>query len=184
MYETEVTIRGRVVKDPELRHVGGGVPVASFRLVSQERRPDPAQPGRWTEGVPCFYSVSAWRALGVNVAASLHKGEPVVVVGRQRIVSFDRKDGSVGMDVQVDASVIGHDLQLGLSHYAKPQRDAHLRSEDRMNQLEQFADPGGALGEVPLGNPMTDDYIMSDDDSRGELAVDGGPLMTVESPAA
>ena len=52
MYETEVTVRGRLAKDPELRHVGGGTPVASFRLVSQVRRPDPQNPGRWIESEP------------------------------------------------------------------------------------------------------------------------------------
>ncbi len=185
MYETEVTVRGRLAKDPELRHVGGGTPVASFRLVSQVRRPDPQNPGRWIESEPCYYSVSAWRALGVNVAASLHKGEPVVVLGRQRIVTFDRRDGGVGMDVQIDASVVGHDLQLGVATYAKAHRDGHLRAEDRMNQLTEFADPGGAQGEVAIGDPSTDEYHLAADEPPGEDQFsDNGPLVPMQSPAA
>lgn len=185
MFETEVRVRGRLTADPTLRFTTAGVPVATMRLATSERRPDPAQPGSWLEGPASFYTVSVWRAMGHNAATSFRKGEPVFVLGRQRVVSFERKDGTTGTDVQIDAQVIGHDLLLGTSTYAKVRRDVAGVSADRLNEIPDFADP--SLGDGPQADPQTAPYELTGHNGlgggEGHSSLNG-PLVAVDVPAA
>jgi single-strand DNA-binding protein len=175
MNETHVTIQGRLVADPELKATRAGVPFASFRIASTVRRPVPGQPGSFEDGATSFYSVTAFRALGLNVARSLHKGEPVTVHGRQRVNQWSRADGAHGTTVEIDARSVGHDLCFGTSAFAKVVR-AQSDPSDRMSDpvvqatLERQAAESerpfaAAFGGRPgtggsFGDPLTDPYVV------------------------
>ena len=116
MNETYVTIRGRLTADPTPRTTRTGTPMTSFRLATSARR---QVDGQWTDTEPSFYDVVAYRSLAGNVAASLRKGHPVVVHGRQRITSWQREDGSTGWNVQVEAEGLGHDLYFGSAAFTR-----------------------------------------------------------------
>lgn len=127
MYETYVTISGRLVADPEKRTTKAGQVFTTFRLATSERRR--TREGTFEDGPTSFYNVACYRALGVNVCESLHKGEPVVVTGRQRVRQYQRADESYGTSVEVEAMHVGHDLLWGQTQLTRPGRD---ESEDRM----------------------------------------------------
>ncbi|MGH3490232.1 MAG: single-stranded DNA-binding protein [Actinopolymorphaceae bacterium] len=77
---------------------------------------------------PCEFGTQAvtvvcWRALAENVAASLHKGEPVVATGRLRVEPWEKDDGRTGTSVEVEAQVVGHDLSRGTSAFRRTRRE-------------------------------------------------------------
>ena len=103
-----VTIRGFAATRPELRALPSGVPVASFRVASTPRWFDAAS-GTWQQGRTNWYTVTAFRRLAKNIAASIDKGHPVLLTGRLQIKQFTHKDGSSGSSAEIDAQSIGVD---------------------------------------------------------------------------
>ena len=70
MYETNVTVVGRLATDVDWSRFGDGPVVANFRVASTERRYDRAT-GGWVDGEKLFLDVRCWRRLAENAAASL-----------------------------------------------------------------------------------------------------------------
>lgn len=87
MYNRIILI-GRLTRDPELRYVPSGAPVASFTLAVD--RPFKDQQGnRETD----FIDVVAWRKLAEQVSQYMTKGRMVAVEGRLQIRSYETQDG-------------------------------------------------------------------------------------------
>ncbi|MGL4177362.1 MAG: single-stranded DNA-binding protein [Dermatophilaceae bacterium] len=150
MNDTWVTIRGRMTADPTIRTTGDGVPVASFSIATNPRKQVSGRPGVYEDGPTSFYRVSAWRSLGVNAAASLRKGEPVTVYGRQVVRDYPRGDGTTGTRVELDADAIGHDLKWGTTRYTKNGAGSAGR--------DTAAEPTGQQWE--LSDPDRVDYVV------------------------
>lgn len=128
MSDTHVSITGFVATDVKFIRSERGTPLASFRLGSTPRRFDRTQ-GTWVDGRTTFVTVLCWRSLAENVASSVHKGEPVVVLGRLRVESWER-DGRSGISAEVEAQSVGHDQARGTSMFRKARRDAPERATD------------------------------------------------------
>ncbi|MET9955646.1 single-stranded DNA-binding protein [Streptomyces sp. NPDC006339] len=119
MNETMVTLVGNVATNVEYREtVTGGV--ARFRFAVTARRWD-RERAVWTDGATSFYTVSAWRSLGANLAASVSVGEPLVVHGRLK-VREEEHDGRWKTFVDVDALAVGHDLTRGTAAFRRAVR--------------------------------------------------------------
>ena len=78
MFETPITVVGRLVSDPTRRSVGQQ-DVVKFRLASSARRR--TEDGTWEPGDSLFLNVNCWGRLVTGVVASLKKGDAVIVVG-------------------------------------------------------------------------------------------------------
>lgn len=117
MNETELTVAGRVVADPEHRTTRTGMQFTTFRIASTVRRRN--REGVYVDGPTSFYNVAAYRSLGMNSHTSLHKGDPVVVHGRLTISTWQRADESWGSSADIEAVSVGHDLTFGTTEYAK-----------------------------------------------------------------
>lgn len=111
-----ITVTGVVATEPR-QSVHNGLEIASFRLASTARRQDPATQ-QWVDGATNWYTVSAFRRLAGNVAASIHKGQRVVVTGRLRVREWQAGDKS-GTSVEIDADSLGHDLLWGTSTFSR-----------------------------------------------------------------
>jgi single-strand DNA-binding protein len=127
--EVQVTVTGNVTQD--VRHVRTeqGVPITTFRLASTRRQFDRSA-GRWVDGETTFVNVTCWRALAEHVRASVSKGDPVVVIGRLRIRSWER-EGYKGNAVEIDAYTVGHDLVRGTSAFRRTQARAATAPPER-----------------------------------------------------
>lgn len=134
MYENEITIRGRVVAPPQTGTAQSGDPWASLRVASSSRVPAPG--GGFQDGHTNFFTVKCWRALAANVAQSISKGEPVVVHGLLKVIEYERRDGSRGVDVAIEARAIGHDLSYGRTTFAKVYGFAPRVGEQRTSVAE------------------------------------------------
>jgi single-strand DNA-binding protein len=130
--ETVVTVVGHVASEPSLRVTSTGAHVAGFRLASTVRRYDKGM-SAWRDADTMFYGVSCWRATAENVAASLQKGQPVIVHGRLKERGYDDKDGIRRTSLEIDAVTVGHDLTRGVATFTKatgPRRDELLDPAD------------------------------------------------------
>jgi single-strand DNA-binding protein len=106
----QVTIIGRLTKDPELRFTPSGDAVASFSVAVNERIKDGNE---WKDGETSFYEVKAWRKLAEQTAETLTKGNRVVVTGKMKIDKYEAKDGTTRYSTVVTAEDIGKSILFG-----------------------------------------------------------------------
>ena len=121
MSDSTITIRGWLGADVALREAGD-VPVASFRLACTPRKFN-RRTETWSDGLTQWYTVTAWRSLAQNCAASLRRGDPVVVHGRLETRTYVNANGVEVLSFEIDAVHVGHDLSRGTSAFTRTQRD-------------------------------------------------------------
>lgn len=122
MTET-ITVRGFAGTTPELRISNAGTEVTTFRLASTPRWLNQTT-GDWTSGETNWYSVVAFGPFAENIAESISKGDPVVVLGRPKIRHWENLEkGTSGTEVEISAKSVGHDLKLGRSRFTKVNRN-------------------------------------------------------------
>ena len=117
MYGTSITIVGNVVDEVVNRPTASGLSRVSFRVASTQRRKD-RDSGKWVDGHKLFVGVTFWREFAENVAASLKKGDPVVVSGR----IFSRqyvKDEANHIAYEIEPESVGHDLARGTAQFTR-----------------------------------------------------------------
>jgi single-strand DNA-binding protein len=119
--DTYVTVQGNLVADPNARSTASGATVVHFRLASSGRRFDKAS-GEFRDGDTLYIAVSCWRSLGVNVLASLRRGDSVVVHGRLLHRTYDDKQGNRRSVHEIDAVAVGPDLSRCAADLRRPAR--------------------------------------------------------------
>lgn len=120
--ENVVTLYGHVGTAIELRE-GASVPWAMFRVGSTPRWYD-TNTRSWKDHETTWMTVKVFRALAQNVAESLKVGDPVVVIGRLRTQTWTTKEGESRQSEVVEANVVSHDLNRGITRYARVERQA------------------------------------------------------------
>ena len=108
--DTQITIAGNLVDDPELRFTPSGQPVAKFRVASTPRFRDNST-GEWKDGDSLFLTCNVWRQAAENVAESLTRGMRVIVSGRLRQRSYETKEGEKRTVYEVEADDVGPSLR-------------------------------------------------------------------------
>jgi single-strand DNA-binding protein len=103
-----VAFAGHLGSDPQRGKTDGGKTVANFDVAYTPRVRDGDE---WVNGETVWYSVAAFGSTAEHVLRSLHKGDHVVVMGKQTDVEFTRKDESTGIDHKVTADQVAASLQ-------------------------------------------------------------------------
>jgi single-strand DNA-binding protein len=112
-----ISLTGVVATTPRHITTNEGLDITSFRLASSQRRFDKAHDS-WVDVGTNWYTVTAFRQLAANMASSLTKGDRVVASGRLRIREWVNGEKH-GMNIEVEAEAVGHDLSWGSSSYTK-----------------------------------------------------------------
>ncbi len=176
MYDTTVTVIGNLVDDPLTRTTEKGFEVTNFRIASTARRYDRETDG-WVDGASVYLGVTCWRTFGLNVAASLRKGDPVIVHGRLFTRQYER-DGQLRSSYEVEAMSVGPDLARGTATFKRAARSgvpATYSHTDEHGVPEMPAEPGD--GYLPrLADAVT---ALSAGDPPGEP---GDELLGVDDP--
>ena len=111
------TVSGLVATTPRHLVTQEGLPITSFRLASSKRRFDRTKK-IWVEGETNWFTITSFRQLAINSAASISKGDRIVVSGRLKIRDWDNGERS-GTSVEVDAESLGHDLVWGTAEFSR-----------------------------------------------------------------
>jgi single-strand DNA-binding protein len=119
--ETQITLVGNLVDDPELRFTPSGAAVANFRVASTPRTFDRAS-GEWKDGESMFLTCTVWRQYAENVAESLQRGMRVIVQGRLKQRSYDTREGEKRTVYEIDVEEVGPALRSATAKVTKTQR--------------------------------------------------------------
>ena len=117
MNESMITLQGWMGGDVVVREVGEAT-VARLRVACTPRRYQ-KKTDEWVDAGTQWYTVTAWRALGEHCAASLRRGDPVVVYGRLNAQVWTNSAGIEVTSFEVDAVFVGHDLNRGTSSFTR-----------------------------------------------------------------
>src|SRR3954468_24913277 len=119
--DTNITLIGNLVDDPELRFTPSGAAVAKFRIASTPRYLD-KQTNEWKDGESLFLSCNVWRQAAENVAESLQRGMRVIVSGRLKQRSYETKEGEKRTVFEVEVDEVGPSLRNATAKVVKGQR--------------------------------------------------------------
>ncbi|CAN7393317.1 single-stranded DNA-binding protein [Arthrobacter sp. LjRoot78] len=152
-----MTVRGFVATEIKTSTTPGGVPTASFRLGSTDRRYDQAS-GTWVDGNTNWFTVQGYRQLAGNMACSIKKGQRVIIVGRLKMRSWE-KEGRIYHSAEIDAESVGHDLMWGSANF--------IRNAGNPAQQGTGQDPQGSASDTQgIGDP-------GDPNETGDASADG-----------
>jgi single-strand DNA-binding protein len=155
--DTQITIAGNLVEDPELRFTPAGQPVARFRVASTPRFRDNAT-GEWKDGDSLFLTCNVWRQAAENVAESLTRGMRVIVSGRLRQRSYETREGEKRTVYEVEVDDVGPSLRNASAKVSRASRSEVKStgpgpsSGHRSSSSDAEADPwavGGGYSDEP-----------------------------------
>ncbi len=129
--EVTVTIRGHAGERAELR-TGGTKPFVRLSVATTPRRRHGED---WVDGPTQWYQVKAWGDFAQNIAASVDRGDAVIVTGPLRIEEYTTDEGVTYKTAVILANGFGMDLRRAQARMTKvrPARsgDPDAQSPDR-----------------------------------------------------
>ena len=120
-----ITIMGRLVRDPELRHTTTGTEVANFTLAVDRDYKGPD--GREADFIDCV----AWRNTAKFVEQFFTKGRMAIVSGRLQIRAFTDKNGNK----RNVAEVVSENVYFGDSKREAAQTTAPAPEFDEVDDM-------------------------------------------------
>ena len=120
MADNEITIIGNLTREPEIRFTTSGTATCSFG-VAQNRRY--MQNNEWVDAPTNFFNVTVWGQYGENVAASLAKGDRVIIKGRLDFRKYTNKDGVEVTTHDIVADEVAPSLRYATAAMTRIQRD-------------------------------------------------------------
>jgi single-strand DNA-binding protein len=140
MFETPITVVGRIVTDPRRRTVGDQ-DVVKFRMASNTRRR--TDDGNWEPGDSLFVNVNCWGRLVTGVAGTLKKGDAVIAVGNVHTNEYDDREGVRRSSLELRAIAVGPDLARYIAKLEK-----HGHAQPAVATEEEAADPAATAIEA------------------------------------
>jgi single-strand DNA-binding protein len=175
--DTQITIAGNLVDDPELRYTPNGQAVSRFRIASTPRFRDSAS-GEWKDGDSLFLTCNVWRQAAENVAESLQRGMRVIVQGRLRQRSYETREGEKRTVYEVEADEVGPSLRNASAKVTKTARSSGGFGGP------SGGGPGGAAGRGTGGPGSGSGGASASDDpwATSGTGSDGGDSFSDEPP--
>lgn len=152
MAKPHVTITGNVGNEPIQRTTNNGTPVTLFSVAQNHWRPGPRN--TWEDAGTSWYNVACRFGWSENVAKSLEKGDPVVVVGKLRINEKVSEQGEVRVTAEIDAISVGHDLRRGTTEFTKVERARSQMPNDE-DEISAMLDESRPVASDPFPSPST-----------------------------
>ena len=150
--DTQITIIGNLVDDPQLRYTPTGQAVANFRVASTPRFLD-RNTNEWKDGDSLFLSCNVWRQAAENVAESLQRGMRVIVSGRLRQRSYETKEGEKRTVYEVEVDEVGPSLR---NASAKVVRSSRATGGQGSGGQGGYGSSGGRASEDPWSSESSD----------------------------
>ena len=97
----KITLIGNLTHDPETRTTPSGVTVCTFNIAVNRRFAN-ADGERQSD----FFRINAWRQLGDVCGRCLSKGKKVAVIGELQARTYEAKDGTTRLSLDVAADEV------------------------------------------------------------------------------
>jgi single-strand DNA-binding protein len=164
MFETTVTLVGRLITPLKQIRFADGTLKVSGRMACTERRFDRTA-GEWTDGQTLYVTVVCKRGLAENAFLSLRSLDPVIAHGRLYTREYE-KDGVQNSITELEAWSIGPDLQRCTAVLTKKARSAMPPAPTAVPGDDSW---GSEPDDVPSDDPWRDPEPV--DVPAGEAAV-------------
>jgi single-strand DNA-binding protein len=158
--DTQITIIGNLVDDPQLRYTPSGQAVASFRVASTPRFLD-RNTNEWKDGDSLFLSCNVWRQAAENVAESLQRGMRVIVSGRLRQRSYETKEGEKRTVYEIEVDEVGPSLRNASAKVVRSSRATGGSSGS--GGSGGYGSSGGRTSDDPWASEPADSSGFSDE---------------------
>jgi len=140
----KVILVGHLGKDPEVRHLDGGVTVASFPLATSETYNKDGKRVEQTE----WHNIVLWRGLAEVASKYLQKGKLVYIEGKLRTRSFEDKEK---VKKYVTEIVAENFTMLGRKSDFEPgQPISHVQNNETKIEDEFTIQPNDENGDLPF----------------------------------
>ncbi len=150
--DTQITLVGNLVDDPELRFTPSGAAVARFRIASTPRFLDKST-NEWKDGESLFLTCNVWRQAAENVAESLTRGTRVVVQGRLKQRSYETREGEKRTVFEVEVDEVGPSLRNATAKVTRASRAGGFGGGGSSSSDDPWSTPapagGGAMSDEP-----------------------------------
>lgn len=133
MPDTNITVVGNIVDDPELRFTPSGAPVANFRVASTPRKYN-RDTNQWEDGEAMFLTCNVWRQAAENVAETLTKGARVIVQGKLKARTFQTREGDNRTVFEIDVEEVGPSLKYASAQVTRNPREGHQQQQSQPTQ--------------------------------------------------
>ena len=150
--DTQITVVGNLVDDPELRFTPSGAAVANFTVASTPRTLDKAT-NEWEDGEALFLSCSVWRQAAENVAESLTRGMRVVASGRLKQRSYETREGEKRTVVELEVDEVGPSLAFATAKVTRASRSGGGGGYSGGGGQPAQSRPAAAGGDDPWATP-------------------------------
>lgn len=127
----QVIIIGNLGKDPELAYTSNQKALCKMSVGTKERGRD------GQDDVTTWHNVVVFNELAENAAASLSKGDRVIVIGTARKQKYEKRDGTTGYSDEIRATEVGANLRFTVvtplkagATSAHGQRNTSITEED------------------------------------------------------
>lgn len=132
----EITVHGYAATNASLLRSEGRPDLAEFRIAATPRY---RTAEGWKDLDTEFITVKAWREAAQDVASSVRKGMPLVVIGRLATERWERA-GSTQTSVVIHASSISVEVKRGVVTYARVVDRNSGRPQEENAQSSQMDD--------------------------------------------
>ena len=148
-----IVLMGRLTRDPELRHTGSGIAVASFSLAVDRDFGSRETGERETD----FIDIVAWRSTAEFVSKYFTKGRMAVVSGRLQIRNWTDKEGNKRRSAEVIADNV---------YFGDSKRDAQGDSMSAGPSFPSYNAPTPSFGAPSAPAAPASDFAMLEDDDE------------------
>lgn len=143
MADNTITIKGNLTRDPELRFTQGGTAMCNLGVAVNRRY---QQNGEWVDAPTQFFNITVWGQYGENVAASVNKGDRVLVEGRLEFREYESKEGHTVKTHDIIADEVCVSLRYATATVARIQRttgQGPVSDAEHSRQSAQQSSPQG-----------------------------------------
>lgn len=116
-----ITVIGNLAADPEIRYTPQGKAVTEFTVADTPRRFD-QQSNSWVDGEPNWWRVVVWDRYANNVAATLKKGDQVIVYGEQKTSRYKDNNNEDRTSAKLNAVHVAPTLQFATAELTRNPR--------------------------------------------------------------
>ena len=142
MRSITTTLAGRTTADAKQVTGRDGKLAAKFRIAVDRDSYD-ASTSAYSRAGTEFFDVFCHGAVARNVLKSIHRGEPVLVMGRLSSREWEDDKGVVRFTLKVNADYVGHDLTFGTTTYTKA-----LSAADTPDDVDELPPLDHSTGEI------------------------------------
>ncbi|MDO4899045.1 single-stranded DNA-binding protein [Actinomyces sp.] len=174
--QLDLVVQGVLGTNPAVTRTAGGRPYCYFRVATS---PSFRTAQGWRDGQTIWFTAKSWGPLAENLGRSLHKGDPVVLVGR-----FSQESWSKGTDEfltnVLTVSCGGHDLTRGESRFMRIVHASAAPEADQAGTQEPSVTTSSSGSAPTADSALTPDEVSQ---AVGQTPPEGQDRLPADHPA-